>query len=299
MKRTILFLASAVALSAQIEGPRLGLLVDGAQVQTAWGIPGVAVHTPWREVSAKLIAASPKQDYVLGVPAEGPGLLVMGANGKEDGDRLVLSDVTGIEAIAFSPEGSAVAIRRGARVDVVTGLPSRAEITQTFDLSFAPDEAARISISDDGSTVLALVSSGAYLLDANGMTRMAIDGVSAAAFLPKTRDVVATTQDKVTLLRFAQEAKEFAIEGLTAKRVAATSRYAVASDRDFVVVNLASGEVTRLSPDAEPRAVQSAGDVIFFLTDDGWSAVDLTDSAPRLVRIPKRYVPETETGVAQ
>ena len=184
-------------------------------------------------------------------------------------------------------------------MDVVTGLPARAEITQTLDLSFAGDEAARISISDDGSTVLALVSSGAYLLDAGGMTRLAVDGVSAAAFLPKTRDVVAASQDKVTLLRFAQAAKEFAIEGLTARSMAATARFAVVADRDFVVLNLTTGETTRLSPDAEPRAVQSAGEVVFFLTDDGWSAVDLTDTAPRLVRIPKRYVPETETGVAQ
>ncbi len=300
MKRSLFFLATALSLSAQIEGPRLGLLVDGTQLHTAWGVPGVAVTTPLRDVAAKSVAASPRQDYLLAVPADGPGLLVLSPTGLAETDRLVLADGGTIDAVVFSSRGTAVAVRRSSRVDVVTGLPQRADVVQTFDLSFAGSDTARVAVSDDGGTLFALVGADAYRMNANGMTRLSVEGVLAGEFLPRSGDLVLASQDKITILRDAQAATEFAAPGTSAKSLYTTSRFAVIYDRDFVVVDLVSGQTTRLSPDNDARSVQPAGEVLFYRTGDGWSAVDLSAVEPRLTKVPKRFVPETtDSGVAQ
>lgn len=304
MKTTILLFAAALFASAQIEGPRLGLLVDGRQLHTAWGVPGVAVATALREVSAKFVAASPKQDYLLAVPADGPGILVLTPDGREDGDRLVLPGVDGVDAIVFSVRGTSVAIRRGSRVDLISGLPQRAEIAQTFDLSFAGQDVAALSVSDDGSSIVAVFPAGAYRMDASGMSRVPVDGILAAAFLPKSRDLAVASEDKITILREGQSAAEFAVPGQSAKSLFTTARFVVAFDRDFLILDLATGQSTRLgaakgNSDDEPRSVQASGDVLFYLSNDGWGAVDLTEQEPRLIRIPKRFTPEAATEVAQ
>jgi len=296
--KAILFFTSALVLSAQIEGPRLGFLVEGSLVQTAWGVPGVAVSTVLRDVPSRMIAASPKQDYLLAVPSDGVGILVLAPDGRGQSDRLILPGVTGVDAILFSPIGNSVALRHGSKVDVITGLPARADIAQTFDLSFAGAEPARIAVSDDGTAILAIYSSEAFLLDPSGMSRLAIDGVLAAAFLPRSRDLAVASPEKMTVLRYGQHPAEYAIAGSTAKSVFATARFAVSYDGNFNILNFSTGQMTRLTPDAEPRNLQAAGEEVFYLTDNGWSALDLSDQ-PRLLRIPKRFTPETGTAVAQ
>jgi hypothetical protein len=253
-----------------------------------------------REVSAKSVTASPRQNFLLAVPSDGAGLMVLSPSGVADNDRLILADVNGIDAVVFSGGGTAVALRRGSQVDVVMGLPQRAEIVQTFDLSFAGSDTARISVSDDGSAILAVLSADAYRVDAKGMSRIPVDGVLSGAFQPRSRDLAIASQDKVTILREGQAPAEYAATGTSAKSLFATARFAVVYDRDFMVVDLISGQATRLSPDSDPRSVQAAGEVIFFLTDDGWSAVDLSGVEARLTKVPRRFVPETtDSGVAQ
>ncbi|MEO8028835.1 MAG: hypothetical protein ABI823_20310, partial [Bryobacteraceae bacterium] len=281
MRTLLLLLVLAASAFAQIEGPRLGLVVDGENIATVWGVPGVAVTAPLRTASARLTVASPKQDYLLGVPADGPGLLILSNSGRESADRLVLPETVGIDAILFSPRGDTVALRRGAVVDILAGLPQRADVVRSFDLSFAGDAPARISVADDGSAILAVLPGGdVFRLDANGLSRIPTDGVLAASFFPRSRDAALAYAEKIVVMRDNQSPLEFPAPGISAASVFATPRFVAAFDKDFFVVDIASGHSTRLAPDGEVRSLQAAGDVIFFLTADGWSALDLTESEP-------------------
>ncbi len=295
----LLLVLGASAAFGQIEAPRLGLVVDGARIQTVVGVPGVAVVVPLRDLNARVVVASPTREFLLAAPLEGAGLLLLSPDGRVAADRVVLSEVSTIDAIVFSPRGSGAALRRGNRVYLVSGLPQKPEITRTFDLSFAGADVPQIAISDDASTALAVLPSGAYRLDISGVSRVSMDGAIAGAFLQRTRDFALAAADRISIVRDGQVVTEIGLLGPGRGSLFTTSRFAVLADRDFTVIDLASSQAIRLTPDEEPSSFQAADDVLFYLTKDGWSALDLSEPTPRLVRVPKRFVPEPVPAVAQ
>ena len=159
IKLAISFVLCCACSVAQVYGPILGYLTEaGKTVRPVLGVPGAShIGDSLNFPTLSLAAASPRQDYVLGVEAESTNLVLVTLND---------SAIHGIEnarpnatRIIPSPSSETVAVffNDTKTVQVLTGLPHATNVVYEFQV---PDEVGVIAVNSDGSSVLYSVPEG-------------------------------------------------------------------------------------------------------------------------------------------
>ena len=139
----------------------------------------------------------------------------------------------------FSPNGGAVAIRRGAMVTVFTGMPD----TPTKSGEFESNDLAGTALSDTGEAVA--IREGRIVKAATGELVQACPGDCRVAYFPNSSDLAIFESGRLTELR-GGESRVIA-EGLQITEIqqlgAGSSRIGLASKEKLLVVERASGAI--------------------------------------------------------
>lgn len=316
MRPACLFLIASATAWAQLNGPMLGWIPDGAQIRPMNGLAGAAALGDPVELGRDLsrIAASPSGNYVIATAADnGQALLIVNA---------IASPINGVSAgatgLAVSPLGSSAALWfSSGHFQVVSGLPLAPSV-RDIDASFLPDRPLAFAVSDDGQSLAASWPGGAWLFDPSGAAPLGVgDRIDALAFLPRQHALLAATDRSIlsidngvstTLYSSSRRSSVRRPLGMNAPVGIAASfdgQRVVTADRAGYVLNLdlADGTSSLVRCDCAPEGVFGLGGAAFRLTgasDD----VNIFDASIDSISIvpPKLVSPasatERETSVA-
>src|SRR6266545_7546197 len=158
----------AYAQTGSVAGPSAGYVFDAPAkaVRQIRGIPGAAMMGEALDLGIGIASAeiSPRGDLAVATGADGAVHLFRLSNGAA-AERAVNNLMTAPAGVVFSPNGTAAALYRADRVQVLKGLPDNPEIAVTFPLARPASytmETARprraspdaIAVSDDAAYVL-------------------------------------------------------------------------------------------------------------------------------------------------
>jgi hypothetical protein len=221
----------------------------------------------------------------------------------------------GPDVIAISPSGESAGLYDSDSriVQTFRGLPHSPEIIGEFDTSRIPGRATALAVSDDGAIALTkFVDEGwsqFWVMDSSGVSWPILgDNLSAAAFLPNSRNAVVTESAMASafLLVDGRARPLISAHGVEPFSSVSTSedgrQVFLASVRSGVVaiVDIETGRLTLMSCHCEPTGLHPLkGYSIFRLNDPSREPVKVLDAGqiqPRIVVIPPH---DSETLGAQ
>jgi hypothetical protein len=174
----------AQAQQGQVAGPVAGYVFDGAAhaVRPVLGIPGASILGDALPLGYSMGSAtvSPRADTAVAITPEGVVHLLRLSGGGATEIPLDAAPAA-LERVVFSASGMAVALIAGSRAQVFTGLPDRATLAATIDLSSAGAAQVQVesvraprpgfgsmALTDDGSWLLLAANGSAQLIGTGG-----------------------------------------------------------------------------------------------------------------------------------
>ncbi len=249
--------------TALVTAPILGFApgAHARELQTLSGIPGASTFGPALMLpeAVKQVYTAPGQRSALIMQEGSPGLSVFRLDSQSAVP--IVGSLESCDAAWFSPTGAAVAVRSGARVQIIRGLPAAAAAGAQIAVN-----GSWIAPSDDGRLLLSASPDGVVHLAHDGSPPVPLlfeTDAAAATFLPLSHDAVIADRRNGSLILMSDLDRN----GTT---------LVVASG-----LEIGAGEVF-LRPSADGRSV--------FLTWAGsqrllWIAID-PEVAPRAIDLP-------------
>jgi hypothetical protein len=288
MRSRLIFIAFGTAqlMWAQIDGPRLGLVPDGAHIRPMNGIPGAAALGDGLHIGRGLtaIAISPRQDYALAVADDGKVLLIAAGN-----------RVWHIREVADAPDRTAISPRAShaalwyaatSHFQVVSGLPG-ASVVHEIDATFLGSPKT-FAVSDDG-WIAGVWDAGVYAFGPDGSgTQLQVDeGVAALSFFAGGSDLGMATPSRIFSLRDIAGNSQTATIYDTSNQptspvglgISADNQAIAAADAAGVVygMDLEKGALAILNCDCTPEGVFPLSGSAFRLTSPASGLVKLFD----------------------
>jgi len=179
-----------------ISGPVLGYVKHSTGVRPMIGVPGAAYFAPSLDLNGlELTAVSSEARYAVVLTADRSAAQIMMFSGAGPVPPPVFADTGApIETVRLSPAGTAVALVRQGRVDILTGLPDRPAIHRTIE------SRSVLAVSDDGDALAIQDQAGISLWEA-GEQRLLITAAAPAdlRFRPRSHDVIYIDGDSVRI----------------------------------------------------------------------------------------------------
>jgi hypothetical protein len=287
----------SIPAAAQVTAPLLGWLPDGSGIRPMNGLPAAATLGSVVNVGHALgrMAVSPAQNYVLAVASDThqvllivPGVSATPLNVPANPDQIVVSPAGSAAALWYSSSSQFV---------IVSGLPGSSAgspATQQINASFTP---AAFAVSDDGLSIAAASSNGAYVLGAGGSSQLVYSGgdAGALAFFAGNKNLVLAG---ATQLLSITNSGGGATTSVLAQGTYSPAGIAVSSDNQKIVFADQSGSITSIAAgsgasttfNCQCRAdgVFGLGHEVFRLTSSTMGPVKLFDaSAGAVVAVPR------------
>lgn len=272
---------------AQVSGPFIGYVPDGARIRPLYGLPaagaiGSAIDAG-RDFSH--IAISPQQNFAIATAADTGEMMVV-----KPGLSLTIINGAGTnpDILAISPHGSSAALWFPSlgHLQAISGLPGVSDPSpsvRTIDASFLNASPLAIAISDDGQWAAGLWPAGVYAFGPNNevIALQTDPGVVALAFFHNRRDLALTTSTRVTSIVDIGGATQgsvlydYSTQSLSPRGIALSfdNRLAVIADSAGRLVNiaLASGTADIVDCGCSPTGVYGLGGALFRLNGTGSS----------------------------
>ncbi len=275
MRRAVLFLAISAGAWAQIGGPSLGLVPDGAQVRAMYGMPAAgavgAVISGGRQLSN--IAISPAQNYAIATD-EGAAVLVLASG--------AISSIAGAASNAsrmvVSPQGSTAALwlPANSHFEILSGLPGAVTVRDIDSTAFG--EPMAFAVSDDGH-LAGSWADGLRVFGTDGSVNPVSIGerVLSLAFLAQRTDLALATPTRVISVVGGTVSVLQHLGGGPGRQLPDTpAGIAVSADNRWiamalhsgavVTVNVASGAAAKVECGCAPEGVFPIGSSVFRLT---------------------------------
>ncbi len=304
----LLTAAMWVAAENRVQGPVLGYVFDETahRVRPILGIAGTSATGSVLDWGVDLaqVAASPMQNYLLGLKAGTGEALVLVPGDAVNPVRTIAEVAPGADRILISPRGAAAAFYYTAanKVQVLTGLPDAPAAAGVIDLSVFQATLGAAAVSDDGS-LLAVIQDGLYSFGPDGSVDRLTDaaGVVAAAFLPSSSDAIVASAGGVTLIRdvlgsavetvlFQPAGSDFRPVGAAASQDGQRAFVADAAGGGVLVFGLSAGTAAFTACNCTPSGLDVLdGVAVFRLTDPATGPVTLLDAGgdqPRVLAVP-------------
>lgn len=285
MRRSVLLLIASSGAWAQVAGPSLGLVPDGAQIRTMYGMPaaGAVGAVISGATSLANIVISPAQNYAIATSADdGSTVLVLAAG--------TVSPIPGAAAnasrIVVSPQGSTAALwlPASSHFEVLTGLPGTATMRDIDATAFGQPIA--FAVSDSGQ-VAGSWADGLRMFGTDGsVTPVSISGrVLGIAFFAQRADLAVATLTRVisvvngtvsVLYQFEAGPGRAVTDAPVGISVSADSRWIATALHGGVVVtvNVSSGAAAKVDCGCAPEGVFPLGGSIFRLTSGPVKLID-------------------------
>lgn len=288
---------------AQIAGPILGWVPDGARIRPIYGIPASAAvgRTMHGARELAVIAVSPRQDYVIATAANsGEVLVITGGNHV----RPIHGVTAGADRIVVSPGGSAAALWFSTtnRIQIVSGLPAAASVRE-LDTSFLASPPLALAVSDDARWLAGAWPDGVYTFGPDGaVNQPQVDaGVVAIAFFHGRADLAVATETRVLSIADIGGRATVSILSDQASSPAGIAlsfdnRWLALADRAGAIISIeiASGAASTIDCGCAPEGVFGMGGSVFRLTSPASGVVKLFDAAAGAVWFAP---PALEAGV--
>jgi hypothetical protein len=281
------------ALSAQVGGPLIGYVPEGAHIHPMYGLPAAgAIGAPLdagRDFA--LTAIAPTQNFAL-VTAADTGELMVYKPGSSP--TTVSGAATSPDTLAISPSGSSAALwfPLTGKLQIVTGLPDSPAV-RTIDASFLNASPLSIAVSDDGQWVAGLWSTGVYAFGPSAVVipLQTDPSVVALSFFHNNHDLALATATRATTIADVGGATQMSVLydysalGLSPRAIAASfdNRVTVVADSAGNMVNLSTAAVSNCG--CSPTGLYGLGGALFRLNAPGRHELKLFDAAQGLVLI--------------
>jgi len=285
----------ASAAFAQVGGPVLGYVPEGAAIRTMYGLPaagaiGNAIDTG-RNFSQ--IAISPQQNFAIATAADTGAVAVV------DPVKASVTAIAGVSAnpdvLAVSPTGTAAALwfTSLGRMQVVTGLPASPSIA-TMNAPFLNGTPTAIAVSDDGQWAVGVWSAGVYAfgISANIVPLQTDPGVAALAFFHNNHNLAVATVARATSITDVGGANRASVLYDYSQQALLPKGIGVSFDNQRVLVADAAGKLVNITIagssanivdcGCSPSGVFGLGDAVFRLNGTGPSGTDRTGHTPEL-----------------
>jgi hypothetical protein len=295
-----LSICAASAAFAQVGGPVLGYVPEGAAIRTMYGLPaagaiGSAINTG-RDFSR--IEISPQQNFAIATTADTGAAVVV------DPVKATVTAIAGVSAnpdvLAVSPTGTAAALwfTSLGRMQVVTGLPASPSVA-TMAAPFLNSTPTAIAVSDDGQWAVGVWSAGVYAfgISANIMPLQTDPGVAALAFFHNNHNLAIATAARATSIADVGGANQASVlydysqqslllQGILPKGIGASfdNQRVLVADAAGKLVNItvAGSSANIVDCGCSPSGVYGLGDAIFRLNGTGPSGTDRSGHTPEL-----------------
>jgi hypothetical protein len=282
MIRSFIFLISiSSAAFAQVGGPVLGYVPEGAAIRSMYGLPaagaiGGIVNTGH---NFSQIAISPQQNFAIATDATTGAVMVVKFGSTE---TAIAGAGANPNMLAISPSGTSAALWFPSlnHLQVVTGLPDSPSVA-TIDASFLNASPASIAITDDGQWAVGVFSAGVYAFgpSAQVIPLQTDPGVIAVAFFHNSHNLALATAARATLITGIGAANQpsvlydYSPQSLSPRAMAISfdNQHAVIADSTGKLVNINVSASTANAADCgcSPTGVYSLGGSIFRLTGTG------------------------------
>jgi hypothetical protein len=289
----LLLFGAAAGAWAQIGGPSLGLVPDGAQVRAMYGMPAAgavgAVISGGRSLAN--IAISPAQNYAVATGTDdGATLLVLPSGAVSP----IAGAAVNASRIVVSPQGSVAAlwVPAGSQIQILSGLPGAATIRSINATAFG--EPTAFAVSDDGE-VAGSWADGVRVFGTDGSVNPVPvnERVLALAFFAQRDDLAMATSTRV-LLGVGGTVSVLNRDS-TGRRPDAPAGIAVSSDNQWiaaalrggivVTVNVATGAVAQIDCGCAAEGVFPIGGGMFRLTSRGVKLIDASSGSVFVVPV--------------
>jgi hypothetical protein len=289
----LLFFIVTAGAWAQIGGPSLGLVPDGAQVRAMYGMPAAgavgAVISGGQSLAN--IAISPAQNYAIATSTDDGSTVLVLASG-------AVSPIAGAAAnasrIVVSPQGSVAGlwVAASSQFQIVSGLPGTATVRSLNAAVFG--EPTAFAVSDDGE-VAASWADGVRVFGTDGSVKSVPvnERVLALAFFAQRDDLAMATSTRV--LSMVSGAVSVLNQNSTGRRPDAPSGIAVSSDNQWIVaairggivvtVNVAMGAASQIDCGCAAEGVFPMGGSVFRLTSQLVKLIDASSSSVFVVPV--------------
>ena len=289
----LLLFCAASGAWAQIGGPSLGLVPDGAQVRAMYGMPAAGAVGAGISGGHSFanIAISPAQNYAIAtLTDDGSTALVLPSG--------AVSPIAGAAAnasrIVVSPQGAVAAlwVAASSQLQVLSGLPGAATIRSINATVFG--EPTAFAVSDDGA-VAGSWADGVRVFGTDGsVSPVSVnERVLALAFFAQRDDLAMATSTR--LLSAVGGTVSVLNQDSTGRRPDAPSGIAVSADNQWiaaalhggivVAVNVATGAVTKIDCGCAAEGVFPIGGSLFRLTSRGVKLMDASSGGVFVVPV--------------
>jgi hypothetical protein len=295
----LLSLSISSAAFAQVGGPILGYVPEGAAIRSLYGLPAAGAIGGLIDAGRDFaqIAISPQQNFAIAADSSGEVLLV--TPGTKSGAGLTAISGAGANpnVIAISPGGGSAALWFSSvqHIQVVTGLPDSPSV-RTIDASFLNASPSAIAVSDDGQWAVGLWAAGNQQAGvyAFGPTAQVIPlqtdpGVVALAFFHNSHNLALATSARATSIADVGGANQpsvlydYSSQSLTPRAIALSfdNQRAVIADSTgkLVNINLANASANIVDCACSPSGVYGLGGSIFRLNGTGGPARNALESS--------------------
>jgi hypothetical protein len=290
MRRSILLLIASAGAWAQVAGPTLGLVPDGAQVRTMYGMPAAGAVGAVISGASTLanIAISPAQNYAIATSTIDGSTVVVLASG-------TVSPIAGAawnaSRIVVSPQGSTAALwlPASSHFEVLTGLPGAPTVRDIDGTAFGQPIA--FAVSDNGQ-VAGSWADGVRMFGTDGsVTPVAIGQrvLELAFFAQRTDLAVATLTRMISVVngivsvvyQFEAGPGRAMPDAPSGISVSANSQWITAALHGGIVVtvNVSSGAGTKTSCGCDPEGVFPIGGSVFRLTSGPVKLIDASSGS--------------------
>lgn len=290
--RTLIFLSLCGAVSAQVGGPIIGYVPEGAHIRPMYGLPAAGAIGPVLNAGRDfaLIAIAPTQNFALVTTADTGELMVYKpATGLATVSGAALSPDT----LAISPSGSSAALwfPLTGKMQIVSGLPDSPAVT-TIDASFLNASPLSLAVSDDGQWAAGLWPSGVYAFGPSSVIPLQTDpGVVALSFFHNNHDLGLATASRATTIADVGGATQtsvlydYSALGLSPRAIAASfdNHTVVVADSSGTLLNLATATVSNCG--CSPTGLFGLGGALFRLNAPGRHELKLFDASQGSVLI--------------
>lgn len=288
MRLFILSTLIASAAVAQVGGPILGYVPEGATIRPMYGLPAAgAIGEQIAEGGWAQTAISPAQNFLVATSARTGEVLLV---------NLLKPSVLSIPGagaspnmLAVSPSGTSAAFWFPSthRLQVATGLPDSPSIA-TFDASFLNDSPLAIAVSDDGQWSAAIFSAGVYAFgpSAQVMPLQTDPGVVSASFFHNSHNLALASAARATMIagvggaNQASTLYDYSSQSLSPRAIGVSfdNGLAVVADASgkLVNINVASHSAATVDCGCSPTGLYSLGASVFRLNGTGQSGTTRT-----------------------
>jgi hypothetical protein len=285
MIRSFIFSISLSGLStaafAQVGGPLLGYVPEGAAIRSMYGLPaagaiGGLVNTGH---NFSQITISPQQNFAIATDASSGEVMIV----KFGSTAAAIAGATANpNMLAISPSGTSAALWFPAlnHLQIVTGLPDSPSVA-TIDASFLNASPSSIAITDDGQWAVGIFSAGVYAFgpSAQVIPLQTDPGIIALAFFHNSHNLALATAARATLITGVGAANQpsvlydYSAQSLSPRAMAISfdNQQAVIADSTGKLVNLKvpTSSANIVDCGCSPTGVYPLGGSIFRLTGTG------------------------------